>query len=333
VQRPAGVLAVREDQNYWTPDQLAALKALGVDESVTAADLRVYLTFCQRVRLDPFAKQCFLLRFAGKWQAVTARDGLRVIAERTGEYRGRTQPEWLGRDGVWRDVWTEADEPPVAARIGVRRAGWDEPVYGIAMWAERARYDRKGKLMQTWQDMPALMLAKVAEADALRATFPQDLASTHSIDEMPAPDRIVDQGPAPLTLQELHGAAITAVSVAEMQLTWREAARAKLLDADVTDVETGEVMQLGGFMQRRVHDLQAAEIDREIDPDTSPDEDADPPADAVPAAPQPPADPPTTDADDERRRQAANDGELDNRGTDQEIRDAEIVDKDIPSDG
>jgi len=123
-------------------------------------------------------------------------DGLRAIAERSGEYAGQTATEWCGPDGVWKDIWL-SKEPPAAARVGVRRRGYAEPTYGVAMWDEYAPYKDEwsngkktgGKaLEQMWQQRPAGQLAKCAEALALRKAFPQDMSGLYAAEEMAQAD-------------------------------------------------------------------------------------------------------------------------------------------------
>ena len=105
------------------------------------AEIRVFLALCQRLDLDPFARQIYLV---GRWDSRAGReihapqvsiDGFRLVAQRTGEYAGQAGPEWCAADGVWRDVWL-SDIPPVAARVGVYRKGWAAPLYRVALWSE-----------------------------------------------------------------------------------------------------------------------------------------------------------------------------------------------------
>lgn len=105
-------------------------------------------------------------------------DGLRLICERTGEYEGMTKPEWCGADGVWHDVWLKAT-PPAAARVGVYRRGFREPLVMTALWA--AYFAAKSPM---WAKMGPQMLAKCAEALARRAAFPANLSGLYTLDEM-----------------------------------------------------------------------------------------------------------------------------------------------------
>ena len=165
-------LAIRDDQTEWTPQQAAVLKAANIrPQSKEQASL--FLAYCQATQLDPVSRQIYLLN----GQPVASIDGMRLVAQRTGEYRGQIGPQWCGTDGQWMDVWV-ADGPPSACRVGVLRAGFDEPVWGIAMWREF------GSDKGTWRKMPAHMLAKVAESHSLRKAFPNDLSGLYSADEM-----------------------------------------------------------------------------------------------------------------------------------------------------
>lgn len=197
VHEQRGALALRPDQQQWTDQQRAALTQLGVDKA-SPGDLAVFLHVAQRTGLDPFAKQLYMIQRAGKWTIQTGIDGFRVIAARHPEYAGQIGPQWCGKDGVWRDFWI--DGKPVAARVGVVRRDWTEPVWGVALFSEFNAGN------QMWRDKPAHMLAKVSEALALRKAFPHDLSALHTDDEMgrAARTHVVDHG-SPVTVAELTG--------------------------------------------------------------------------------------------------------------------------------
>lgn len=153
------------------------------------AEIRVFLALCQRLDLDPFARQIYLV---GRWDSRASRevfapqvsiDGFRLVAQRTGEYAGQAGPEWCAADGVWRDVWLSPDAP-VAARVGVYRKGWAQPLYRVALWSEFQQTKKDGKPSGLWAKMPSVMLAKCAEMQALRAAFPNELSGVYGVEEM-----------------------------------------------------------------------------------------------------------------------------------------------------
>lgn len=199
IQRPASALAV----HAMTPDQIALLKRT-VAAGTTDDEFALFMHMAQRAGLDPFQRQIYAVKRWSKrdekevMAIQTGIDGFRLMAQRTGEYLGQTPPEWCGADGVWKTVWLSSDHPH-AARVGVFKRGNPNPTYRVALWSEFAqrgkRRDGGTYLMGLWATMPANQLLKCAEAQALRAAFPNDLGGIYTTEEMGQADN-----PPPVTI-------------------------------------------------------------------------------------------------------------------------------------
>jgi phage recombination protein Bet len=166
--------------------------------TMTDAQFTVFMAAARRLGLDPLARQIVPIFQSGKMSVQTTIDGFRLIAERSGRYRGQIGPFWCGKDGAWRDVWLE-DGAPAAAKVGVKRSDFDEPVYGVARYKS---YAKGGN----WQQMPDVMLAKVAESLALRKAFPAELSGAYTREELAQAEAddadmapIVESYPTPTT--------------------------------------------------------------------------------------------------------------------------------------
>lgn len=218
--RPAPGLALTGDQLEWTSAQEAALVHIGIADA-PKGDQQVFMHVAQRVGLDPFARQIYLIgrnekqedgSYRKKWTIQTAIDGFRLVAERHPQYAGTLDPEWCGPDGVWRESWVDR-KPPVMARVKVLRHDRQHPIALPVRFDEFAATFRNGDLMGQWKTKPAHMIAKVAEAAALRKAFPQDFSGLYTDDEMarenadgPRERRVYDHSGA-VTAAELTGAA------------------------------------------------------------------------------------------------------------------------------
>lgn len=200
-----------------TEEQVALVKSM-ICKDASDDQLALFINQCERTGLDPFSRQIHAVfrrtRVGNDYQMVmtiqTGIDGFRLIAERTGEYRGQTDRMWLDHDGNWKDHWMpvtkdEEGKPiklicdkcecallrkgryPFAAKVGVLRKGFDSPTFGVAHWDEYKQtttWNNEVKLASMWQTMPAGQLMKCAEALALRAAFPQELSGIYSNEEM-----------------------------------------------------------------------------------------------------------------------------------------------------
>lgn len=155
----------------------------------TKEEMQLFSNVCERTKLDPFARQIYPMK---RWDGIKkcevlsfqiSIDGFRVIAERNGNYAGQTGPHWCGDDGIWKDVWL-SPAAPKAARVGVLRKDFKEPIYSVAKFDEYAQKTKDGRLVSMWEKMAANQIAKCAEALALRRAFPNDLSGLYTADEM-----------------------------------------------------------------------------------------------------------------------------------------------------
>jgi phage recombination protein Bet len=168
----------------WTPEQTQLISTT-IAPGCSNDELRLFAYACQRTGLDPFSKQIYAIKRGGKMTIQAGIDGLRSIAERTGQLDG-SETLWCGDDGVWTDVWL-GNKPPAAAKTTIWRKGAGHPFTGVA------RFQDYNAGQGLWTKMGATMIAKCSEALALRKAFPADLSGVYSTDEM-------DQAVEPVTV-------------------------------------------------------------------------------------------------------------------------------------
>jgi phage recombination protein Bet len=174
-------------------DEKRELLARTLCNGASRDELDLFFNICERTGLDPFARQIYAVRRydrkAGRevMQTQVSIDGFRLVAQRSGEYAGQTAVAYCGTDGRWVDVWLN-EEPPAAARVGVYRKGFVEAVTAIALFREYAQRSKDGYLTGMWGKMPTVMIAKCAEALALRKAFPAELSGLYTPEEMAQAD-------------------------------------------------------------------------------------------------------------------------------------------------
>lgn len=142
-----------------------------VAKEATDAELGLFLYQCKKTGLDPLAKQIYFQKRSGQIVIITGIDGYRLSAQRTGNYAGSD-------DAVFDDEANPGKATITVYRlVGGIRCGF----IASARWAEYFPGEKQGHM---WRKMPTTMLAKCAEALALRKAFPQELGGTYIKEEM-----------------------------------------------------------------------------------------------------------------------------------------------------
>lgn len=160
-------------------------------------ELMLFLHLAQRSGLDPFSRQIYLIErqsnVNGSWittrQPQTGIDGLRLIADRTDRYAPGREPSFTYDTDGRLETATSYVKKWV-------RGEWHE-VAASAHHREYVQTKKDGNPTKMWADKPHIMLAKCAEALALRRAFPAEMSGLYTSDEVRGDDALTALPPAP----------------------------------------------------------------------------------------------------------------------------------------
>lgn len=189
-RKPGLTLSMLVEMTGFAPTDIALISKT-VAQGATMQELAVFLHACRQLKLDPLLRQAFWIRrrdrATGEMKGAlqVGIDGFRAIAEGSGQYAGAEPPEFRGRI-----EWTYKQQKmvvPESCRVVVwKLVGSHKGAFtGEAWWDEFVPSQDQAFM---WAKMPRLMLAKVAEAQALRRAFPALLASLDMADADGATD-------------------------------------------------------------------------------------------------------------------------------------------------
>jgi phage recombination protein Bet len=156
-----------------------------VAKDCDAAEFDQFIHICRAVRLDPLRRQIYAFVFGKnnpqyrRMSVVTGIDGYRAIAERTGNYRPDTSPPRIEYNEGAKDQKTNP-LGIVRCEVTVYKHAHGEwfPVTADAYWDEYAPI-KDGALdpkKENWRKMARVMIAKCAEAQAIRRAWPDDFS-------------------------------------------------------------------------------------------------------------------------------------------------------------
>lgn len=143
-------------------------------------EFAVLLEVAKARRLNPFLRQIHFVKRYNKqlkrdvWSAQASIDGLRATAERTRLYDGQDEPEYEYDD----------NGKLTLCKVRVYRKDWTRPAVGVAYFSEYVQNTSEGGPNQFWREKAHVMLAKCAEALALRKAFPEDIGGMYVPEEL-----------------------------------------------------------------------------------------------------------------------------------------------------
>ena len=248
----------------WTQEQTQLISST-IAPGCTPDELKLFSYACQRSGLDPFSKQIYAIKRGGKMSIQVGIDGLRSVAERSGQLDG-SATFWIGdtEGSQWSDVWL-GSKPPAAAKTIIYRKGCSHPFVGVARFQD---YNAQG----LWSKMPAAMLAKCSEALALRKAFPADMSSLYTADEMEQAETVTVTATPPPALAPAAPAAPAGdakvfaagkAAIAKCSTLDELEAVTKRLEARQNDLSTEQYQEL---LQMAVTREDAMEAKAEADP-------------------------------------------------------------------
>lgn len=177
-----------------------------VAKDTNQTEFDMFIETCKLLGLNPLKRQIGARVYnkdkpsKRQMAIITEIGGLRSIAARQGDYRpSQTEPEYFYSSDL-RDPETNplGIERCVVDAFKLDPSGQWQRCVGVAFWDEFAPVeddwvwgDKRGERKKTgkktlggnWKKMPRLMIAKCAEAQALRKGWPEDLGALYTPEE------------------------------------------------------------------------------------------------------------------------------------------------------
>jgi len=217
-------------------DRMLSLIRTTVAKDCNPDEFNLFIHTARHLGLDPLRRQIYAFVFnkndekKRNMSIITAIDGFRTIADRTGNYRPDEDEPSYDIDPELKGPNNPVGLVKATVRVWKHSHGQWHKVTASAYWDEYApikeewAYDQEqGKRVPTgrflldtsgnWGKMPRLMLAKVAEALALRKAWPDDFSNVYAHEEVDKariiddalPSEAADRGETEARMEKIGG--------------------------------------------------------------------------------------------------------------------------------
>ncbi|MDQ3259419.1 MAG: phage recombination protein Bet [Pseudomonadota bacterium] len=226
--------AAIDAKTFFSPDQMDLIKKQ-IAPKATSDELKLFLYQAARTGLDPLSRQIYAIHRndngAAKMTIQTSIDGFRLIAERTERYAP-------GRETTFEyDEEKRVNKATAYVMKQTKDGKWHE-VAASAYFLEYAQ-TTAGGFTKMWKEKPHIMLAKCAEALALRKAFPAEMSGLYTQDEMGKADEPSYTPPKAVATSETPKASPTS-AISAAPVAQHETDVASLASMPSADREPGD---------------------------------------------------------------------------------------------
>lgn len=159
--------------------------------NVTDQEAMMFLGLCKGQKLNPFIKEAYLIKYGDKQPAtmVVSKDVFMKRAIKNPDFEGiesgvivlNSYGEVEYKKGAF---YLKNQEQLVGAWATVYRKNWKYPISVEVNYDEYVGKKSNGEVNGQWSSKPATMIIKVAETQALRKAFVEDLQGMYDESEM-----------------------------------------------------------------------------------------------------------------------------------------------------
>lgn len=179
-------------KSLFDEQQIAILKS-SYAKNLDNVEFKVFLETSAALKLNPFSREIYAIKYGGTMSLVTSIDGYRKLSARSGRFMGVTNGRLRvkTRDGESITIDHEFFDPDehniISGTIGIRVKDWPEPIEATAVFRTYK------KDTPNWKTMPDVMILKCAEASAHRkAALLPDLGTFANVAPIYVEDEIQD---------------------------------------------------------------------------------------------------------------------------------------------
>jgi phage recombination protein Bet len=158
---------------------------------LTDQEIMYFMAMCKARQLNPFIREVHLIKYGSTAaQVVVGRDAYQKRATKHKMYNGSETGIWVERNDTGEiikrngSILSTTKETLLGSWCKVYRKDWEHPIEVEVNFNEYVGKKSDGTVNAQWSTKPVTMIVKVAESQALRKAFVEELGGMYEADEL-----------------------------------------------------------------------------------------------------------------------------------------------------